>query len=281
MLERSAMAVPAKVMRVLFLIAAICCGPAQAHAHPSGSSPALQGYAGESHGDDSAAVASQNELQTRTPPQITLLTPSRKDHRQENTTISSEPFGRPLMAAPPNEVLTKWVELQSRIHSEEETLAACRSGDGTCPAAAQQFLDIIELGRQREGRARLGEINRAVNLSIKPVSDWVQYGVDDLWSAPIATLDAGAGDCEDYAIVKYVALRESGIAPDNLRLVIVRDIKHQTNHAVVAVRYNPEWLILDNRTLIIVNAEEARHYYPLFVLDHRGARAFETASFRR
>jgi predicted transglutaminase-like cysteine proteinase len=127
-------------------------------------------------------------------------------------------------------------------------------------------LDIIRLGQQRQGRARLGEINRAVNLSIRPMSDWDQYGVADFWSAPLATLGTGAGDCEDYAIVKYVALRESGIIPHDLRLVIVHDFKQKTDHAVVAVRHEEQWLLLDNRTLIMVNAADARHYYPLFVL---------------
>ena len=98
-----------------------------------------------------------------------------------------------------------------------------------------RFLSIVELGRMREGRARLGEINRAVNLSIKPVSDLAQYGIADYWSAPLATLGVGAGDCEDYAVVKYAALRELGIDPDDLRLVVVSDIKRKTLHAVVAV----------------------------------------------
>ena len=80
------------------------------------------------------------------------------------------------------------------------------------------MLQLVELGRQRAGRARLGEINRAVNLSIKATSDWSQYGVDDFWSAPLATIEKGAGDCEDYAILKYLALREAGVSPDDLRL---------------------------------------------------------------
>jgi Bacterial transglutaminase-like cysteine proteinase BTLCP len=117
----------------------------------------------------------------------------------------AEPFGRQPMAAPPYEMSAKWAELHSRILSEEETLAACRSGEDTCPIAARRFLHIVELGRQRQGRARLGEINRAVNLSIKPISRWARYAVGDLWPAPIAALDAGAGDCKDYAIVNRVA----------------------------------------------------------------------------
>ena len=42
---------------------------------------------------------------------------------------------------------------------------------------------------------------------------------------------------EDYAIVKYFVLRVSGISADDLRLVIVRDVRRHTKHAVVAVRH--------------------------------------------
>ena len=156
-----------------------------------------------------------------------------------------------------SDVSAKWADLQSRIQSEQETLAACRAGATNCPAAARRFLQIVELGRQHEGRARLAAINRSVNFSIKPVSDWAQYGVDDFWSAPLVTLSAGAGDCEDYAVVKYVALREAGIAPDDLRLLIVYYPRRRTNHVVVAVHLGEEWLILDNLTLIMVNSSDA------------------------
>jgi predicted transglutaminase-like cysteine proteinase len=44
----------------------------------------------------------------------------------------------------------------------------------------------LSLVANARAAARLGEINRAVNLSIRATSDWAQYGVDDFWSAPIA-----------------------------------------------------------------------------------------------
>jgi predicted transglutaminase-like cysteine proteinase len=278
--ERSTMSVFVQIARFLLLVAVICGGPVRAKAHPSESGPAIDAAGSETPTDRAVALVHENKLENRAVPRLAALTPSREDHGRARTTMSPEPFGLEVRAAPPNEVSTKWAELQTRILSEEETLAACRSGDGNCPAAARRFLDIIETGRQRQGRARLGEINRAVNLSIKPVSDWVQHGVEDFWSAPLATLSAGAGDCEDYAILKYVALRQVGIVPDNLRLVIVRDSKRKTDHAVVTVRLGEEWLILDNRTLTMVNTAEARHYYPLFVLDHRGVPEFGAAAFR-
>jgi predicted transglutaminase-like cysteine proteinase len=158
--------------------------------------------------------------------------------------------------------------------ADDRTVAACGTVNGSCPKAAQHLLSIVELGRKREGRARLGWINRAVNLSITPMSDWTQYGYAQFWASPLQTLSSGAGDCKDYAIVKYAALRQLGIAPSDLRLVIVRDDLRQAEHEILAVRYEQNWLILDNLTMAVLNADQIRRYYPLFVMDYRGARAF-------
>jgi predicted transglutaminase-like cysteine proteinase len=61
---------------------------------------------------------------------------------------------------------------------------------------------IVDRGRQRDGRARLGEINQAINIAIRPMEDLAQYGEADAWSSPLVTFNTGAGDCEDYAIAK-------------------------------------------------------------------------------
>ena len=127
----------------------------------------------------------------------------------------------------------------------------------------------------------MGWINRAINLSIMPMSDWAQYGYAQFWATPLQTLNSGAGDCKDYAIVKYAALRELGISPGDLRLVIVRDDVRQAEHEVLAVRDGQQWLILDNLTMAMLDAEQIRHYYPLFVMDYRGARAFTATVARR
>lgn len=171
----------------------------------------------------------------------------------------------------PTEITTKWSELQSRISADEKALAACRSGERPCSQAELRFLSIIELARKHEGRARLGWVNRAINMSIKPVSDWAQYGDSDYWASPLQTLASGTGDCEDYAIVKYVALRAVGIDADDLRLVVVLDDKRRTEHAVLAVRYEQKWLILDNLTMAIITAEDVRGYRPLFALNSASA----------
>ena len=81
-----------------------------------------------------------------------------------------------------------------------------------CPGVARNFLAIVAAGRAQTGRGRIGVINRAINLAIRPMSDMAQWGVPDRWSAPLDTFTTGRGDCEDYAIAKYVALTEAGVA---------------------------------------------------------------------
>jgi predicted transglutaminase-like cysteine proteinase len=247
----------------ILLLAVVCCRASRADEYSHIPPDVIESRARATVENQTAERGSEKEHQSLI---LSRLTPAQNDHNEQYAIQPSEPIFGGLT----RDISAKWADLQSRIQSEQETLAACRAGSANCPAAARRFLQIVELGRQRQGRALLAEINRAVNLSIRPVSDWAQYGVDDLWSAPLVTLSAGAGDCEDYAVVKYVALREAGIAAEDLRFLIVYYPRRRANHAVVAVHLGEEWLILDNSTLIMVNSSDAKHYRPRFVLDHRG-----------
>jgi predicted transglutaminase-like cysteine proteinase len=280
------MSVFVKVVQVIVLVATICGASTFADERSSALSLAFEARSGDTAGaqvavkNTSDQVAFENKWDDRASPLLAPITASLTSRDQEPTTVDPAPIWSWAATAMLSESSAKWADLQSRILAEKVTLAACRSGDRPCPAAARRFLSIVENGRQRQGRARLGEINRAINLSIRPMSDLAQYGVEDYSASPLASLSSGAGDCEDYAIAKYVALEESGIAPADLQLEIVRDVEHQATHAVVEVRYKDEWLILDNRTLLIMNTEQT-HYYPLLVLDHEGVRTFATEVARR
>jgi predicted transglutaminase-like cysteine proteinase len=197
----------------------------------------------------------------------TTASASALENPRSLTLPATEPFVLSATNVPTGEMSAKWSELQSRISADEKMLEACRSDESTCSQAERRFLSIVQLARKHEGHARLGWLNRAVNASVKPASDWVQYGDADYWASPLQTLGSGTGDCEDYAIVKYVALRAVGVDPDNLRLVIVQDDKRQMQHAVLAVRYEQQWLILDNLTMAIITPEDARNYHALFTLN--------------
>jgi predicted transglutaminase-like cysteine proteinase len=185
-----------------------------------------------------------------------------------------EPFGLDTLSVTGGEVLTKWSGVLNDIRAESDILTRCRDASQLCPAAAQKFLAVVAEGRAREGRARIGIINRAINLAIRPTSDLAQWGVVDRWSAPLATLTTGRGDCEDYAIAKYVALTEAGVSEENVKLIIVRDLATGEDHAVVTTRLDDKWIVLDNRRLTLLEDIEMPRVLPLFALGHDGVKQF-------
>ncbi len=188
--------------------------------------------------------------------------------------VVAEPFGLVAVPVIGGGVVDKWNGVVTEIGQENGILARCRDDAKLCTPAAQKFLAVIAEGRAHDGRARVGVINRAINLAIRPTSDLSQWGVEDRWSAPLVTLGSGRGDCEDYAIAKYVALREAGVDENDVRLVIVRDLLSGNDHAVVTARVDEKWIVLDNRRLALVEDVEMPRVRPLFVLDHAGVKQF-------
>jgi predicted transglutaminase-like cysteine proteinase len=186
----------------------------------------------------------------------------------------AEPFSLAATSVTSGDVLTKWRRVEADIRAEDEVLAHCRHSADRCPAAVQNFLAIIEQGRAQTGRTRIGVINRAINLAIEPMSDLAQWGVPDRWSAPLETFTTGRGDCEDYAIAKYVALTAAGVAPVDVKLVIARNTALGEDHAVVAVHLDGTWIVLDNRWLTLVADSALQQLIPRFVLDGDGVRQF-------
>ncbi|MBR0837629.1 transglutaminase-like cysteine peptidase [Bradyrhizobium manausense] len=176
---------------------------------------------------------------------------------------SAEPFGVFAFAISTGSLRQKWFALKERLDDDMVQLALCDGDRSNCASpAALKLLAIVDQARARDGRARLGETNRAINLAIRAAGD----GADDVWSSPLATLARGAGDCEDYAIAKLAALRLAGVAAEDLRIVVVRDVRAGEEHAVAAARLDGSWLMLDNRRMAMVEDDNARTYQPLFVL---------------
>jgi hypothetical protein len=87
-------------------------------------------------------------------------------------------------------------------------------------------------------------------------------------------LQTHRGDCEDYAIVKYVALLQAGLSHDDVKIVILRNILPKEDHAVVAARVDGQWLILDKCRLALVRDTNMVGCIPRFLLDEDGTRRF-------
>jgi predicted transglutaminase-like cysteine proteinase len=207
---------------------------------------------------------------------LDLSTPGNASAQPTNAAQQSdEPFGLATFRAPEGQLWDKWRKLSAELETEAQILARCQVDIKHCVnPAAQKYLALIEESRKLADRAKIDRINRAINAAVRYTSDQDQYGVPDQWTAPLATLTTGKGDCEDYAIAKYVALRDVGFSADDLRLVIVRDRVARQDHAVTSVRQNGHWLMLDNRHEALLERKDAWHFTPLFALDHQGVKLF-------
>lgn len=183
---------------------------------------------------------------------------------------SDEPFGLFAFRAPEGLLWTKWRGVEARTRTDREAIAACRADDTRCDAAARKFVGLSGLAAAATGRARIEIVNRTVNRAVRYVSDLQQHGAADLWSAPLQTLSAGLGDCEDYALAKMALLQDTGFSSQDLRILLVRDTAVGQDHAVLAVRIDGRWLVLDNRRSDLIETADLPNFMPLFAIDADG-----------
>ncbi len=117
-------------------------------------------------------------------------------------------------------------------------------------------------------RDQVATVNRHVNR-LPYVADSANYGVSDYWAAPGEFLHRG-GDCEDYALAKYLALRALGFAATDLRIVALFDPVRGGHHAVLAVRLGGRWLVLDSAIARILTIDEASGRQPVYAANETG-----------
>lgn len=189
---------------------------------------------------------------------------------------AAEPFGLREGAPVSGSLPTMWRSAARKLPGEHGVLERCRADSAKCPAAAARFLALIDRAASSDGWTRVAEINRAINLDVRPVSDMTLYGAAPFWPTPLMTFSSNAGDCKDYAIAKYVALRELGFSTDDLRIVVVYIPATAEYHALTAVRYDAHWSILDNRTSEIRRDADIADYRALFVMDGENVRRMTT-----
>lgn len=117
---------------------------------------------------------------------------------------------------------------------------------------------------------KLERVNTFFNQRIRWVEDSVLWQQDDYWATLLETLAKGAGDCEDFAIAKYVSLLIAGVQENKLRLTYVR-LQQQANappvaHMILAYYAEPtaDPLILDNLASDIKPASRRPDLSPVY-----------------
>ena len=95
---------------------------------------------------------------------------------------------------------------------------------------------MIESVRDEKLVVKLKKVNDFFN-NIKYMRDDQVWKKKDYWASPFEFMGVGAGDCEDYAIAKYFALRTLGIPDEKLKITYVKlktkNKKYEEAHMVL------------------------------------------------
>ncbi|MAZ75988.1 MAG: hypothetical protein CMH31_01650 [Micavibrio sp.] len=137
----------------------------------------------------------------------------------------------------------------------------------------QMWRKLISSLANEPAENRIYKTNMWLNSFPYKQDNWI-YGKSDHWATPTEFLTHG-GDCEDFAIIKYITLRELGFTPEQLKVSIVYDVYSGTDHAFLLVKHNDKDFVLDNRNHEI----SAHHYYerykPYYVFNEKEVITFE------
>lgn len=159
----------------------------------------------------------------------------------------------------------KWNGALKRYFSER------RLADAPCTSSAFNRCHLREWSaflsglRGRDRRSQLEAVNAYMNRQ-PYLTDPRNYGVSDYWATPAEFLTRD-GDCEDYAIAKFLSLRALGFANDMLRIVVLQDLNLRVGHAILVVFLDGEALVLDNQVRRVVRAEAIHHYQPIYSIN--------------
>lgn len=114
----------------------------------------------------------------------------------------------------------------------------CRRYAGECDHGTLAPLDI---NLSANAYQQIDRINRWVNATIEPISDWDHWHVADRWDYP----PDGKGDCEDYALLKRRLLIALGFPRQALLMTVVKDERDE-GHAILTLKTNRGEFVLDN-----------------------------------
>ena len=148
---------------------------------------------------------------------------------------------------------------QTSAHDGPESPFMATNGHAQAPYGFIQFCAsnpqhcapiVASRSRMSGSPARLAEldlVNRLVNEAIEPVTDKVQYGVDEYWTIP----SSGKGDCEEYVLLKRRMLIDLGWSSGDLLITVVLD-ENGDGHAVLTARTSTGDYVLDNKNATVL-----------------------------
>ncbi len=137
---------------------------------------------------------------------------------------------------------------------------------------------MLEESRALSDDEKLKAVNLFFNRHMRFNSDQAVWGVPDYWATPLEFMGRAQGDCEDFAIAKYISLLILGVPNERLRLIYVRarfggtSVLNSEAHMVLGYYVDPagEPVILDSLLNSIRPAATRTDLTPIFSFNKQG-----------
>ncbi|WDP89258.1 MAG: transglutaminase-like cysteine peptidase [Desulfobacter sp.] len=137
------------------------------------------------------------------------------------------------------------------------------------PRAVKRLNALLKLMNTRQDnseREKLDAVNRFFN-QVPYRSDIKAWGKTDFWASRLEFLGKGMGDCEDYAVAKYLTLIQLGVPQEKLFMTYVR-ARGFARAAHMVVSYYTDRravpLVLDNYDKRILPATQRKDLVPVY-----------------
>ena len=161
----------------------------------------------------------------------------------------------------------QFTDMLQRYAADLQHLNSPCESRGQTSCLLQEWAAFITSIQGLDRRTQIERVNSFIN-EIDYIEDQDNWGMEDYWAAP-AQFFARAGDCEDYAIAKYMTLRSLGFPIESMRIVVLMDTNLGIGHAVLAVYTDTDVLVLDNQIDVVVSQASIHHYQPVYSLNER------------
>lgn len=160
----------------------------------------------------------------------------------------------------------QWRRVLDETARHGEVLADCLAHAGRCTTPALRAWRAAASAVSGRGRREaLAAVNRFFNRWPYK-SDSQLYRRREYWATSEEFLSR-SGDCEDFAIVKFFALRALGIDNRDMRIALVQDSIRGIGHAVLTVDVEGDTVVLDSLSDVVLSHRRYRHYRPLYLVD--------------
>jgi len=157
---------------------------------------------------------------------------------------------------------TKWTSLKPRFNAQRVSEKKCTEDD--CPD--KKWEGMLADMKGKDLMDQLDGVNRFFN-AVAYVEDSANYGKDDYWATPYEMMKRG-GDCEDYAIAKFMSLKRLGVSENSMRIIILQDNNlGGIMHAVLEVRAGGKRYLLDNQAKEVTEVGSIFHYRPIYAIN--------------